>query len=103
VITLRLVVAETGGTRETVVISPTESDGNVIGSVEGRAALVSSIAAKPPVGSGWYEGSSRYKTSNSATFTAAEVLASSLNPPKRLAGSFEVDAYRGRIPARVFC
>jgi len=101
VIALRPAVIETGGIRETVVISPTDSD--AIGSVEGRAILVSSAAAKSPVGSGWYGGKSQYKTSNFATSTSTKVLVSSLNPQERLVSSFEANASRGGIPRRIFC
>ena len=53
VITLRPVVTKTGGVRKTTVISQTDSAGTVIGSVEGRAALISPAAIKSPAGSGW--------------------------------------------------
>jgi len=53
VITLKLVVTKTSGVRETTVISPTDSAGNVISSMEGREALISSVAIKSLACSGW--------------------------------------------------
>jgi len=53
VITLRPVVTKTGSVRETTVILPNDSAGNVISFVEGRAVLISSAAITSPVDSDW--------------------------------------------------
>jgi len=53
VITLRLVVTKTGSVRETTIILPNDSAGNVISFVEGRAVLISSAAITSPVDSDW--------------------------------------------------